>query len=196
MNLFPETNDSETFIAQVDSLANGFIQKYRPESLILIKVNSWFGSRWLGFSGNMLGVGIRRVGVAGVWQKNNLSVPPFVPSRIVSQRRFAAPNYLEIAEGSPLHRKVRSHDAMLRQIAATEPGAAVLWYSGTSKITGHGSAMAYIPASNTYLCWYVSWAHRHIWHVEEAIGISHQELSFLTDSAGLNPLTMPTHSAE
>jgi hypothetical protein len=185
MNILPETSDAETFIAQVDALANGLVQKYRPESLILIKVNSWFGSRWLGFSGKMLGVGFRRRGVAGVWQENHLSVPPFIPSRIVSQRRFAAPNYLEIEEGAPLHRKVRSHDAMLRQIAATEPGAAALWYSGNSKITGHGSAMAYIPASDSYLCWYASWARRDTWHIEETTGISHQELSFLTDSADL-----------
>ena len=187
MNILPETNDAETFIAQVDALANGLVQKYRPESLILIKVNSWFGSRWLGFSGKILGVGFRRVGVAGVWQENNLSVPPFVPSRIVSQRRFAAPNYLEIAAGSPLHRKVRSRDAMLRQIARIEVDAAVLWYSGNSKITEHGSAMAYIPASDSYFCWYASWARRDTWHIEETTGISHHELSSLTDSADLPP---------
>jgi hypothetical protein len=176
MNILPGTNDSEIFIVQVDALTNGILGKHTPESLILIKVNSWFGSRWLRFSGKTLGaLGVRR---------DNLSVPPFVPSRIVSQRRFAAPNYLEIAGGQPLHRKVRSGDAILRRIAAIEPGAAVLWYSGNSKITGHGSAMAYVPASDSYSCCYISWADGGAWHVEETIGISHQELSFLTDSAG------------
>jgi hypothetical protein len=176
MNILLENNDAEAFITQVDALTNGILGKHTPESLILIKVNSWFGSRWLRFSGKMLGA-------LGVWQ-DNLSVPPFVPSRIKSQQRFAAPNYLETAAGPPLHKKVSSSDAILRRIAAIEPGAAILWYSGNSKILGHGSAMAYIPTSDSYLSWYLSWAHRDTWYVEEAIGINHQELSFLTDSAG------------
>jgi hypothetical protein len=187
MNILPETNDAEAFIAQVNALANGLVQKVPPRSLILIKVNSWFGSRWLRFSGKTLGA-------LGVW-RDNLTVPPFVPSRIESQQRFVAPSYLETAAGPPLHKKVNSSEAILRRIEAIEPGAAALWYSGNSTITGHGSAMAYIPASDSYHCWYASWAHRDIWHVEEAIGITHQELSFLTDSAGLT-LTKPTHSAE
>jgi hypothetical protein len=174
MNILPEINDADAFIAQVDALANGILGKHTAESLILIKVNSWFGSRWLGFAGKTLGA-------LGVWP-DNLSVPPFVPSRIISQKRFTAPNCSEMASGAPLHRKVRSSDAILRKIAATELSAAVLWYSGNSKITGHGSAMAYIPASNSYSCWYVSWAKRDAWHVEETVGITRQGLTFLIGS--------------
>jgi hypothetical protein len=174
MNILPEKNDADSFIAQVDALANGILRAHTPESLILVKVNSWFGSRWLGFSGKILGT-------LGVWQ-DNLSVPPFVPSRIVSQQRFTAPNYSEIPSGAPLHKKVRSGEAILRKIAAAEPAAAVLWYSGNSKITGHGSVMAYIPASNSYSCWYVSWAKRNAWHVEETAGITHQGTTFLMGS--------------
>jgi hypothetical protein len=175
MNILPETNDAEAFIAQVDALANGIVGKHTPESLILVKVNSWFGSRWLHFSGKTLGT-------VGIWRENRLSVPPFVPSRILSQRRFAASNYLELPAGPPLHRKVSGGDAILRQIAAIEPNAAVLWYSGNSKITGHGCAMAYIPASGSYSCWYVSWAKRDAWHIEETVGITPQGLMFLMGS--------------
>jgi hypothetical protein len=179
MNIFPEPGDEDAFIAQVDALANGILGKHTPASLIVIKVNSWFGSRWLGFSGKTLGA-------LGVW-RDNLSVPPFVPSRIVSQQRFTAPNYSEIDSGSPLHRKTRSSDAILRKIAAIEPAAAVLWYSGNSKITGHGSAMAYIPESNSYSCWYVSSAKLHAWHLKEIVGITPQGLTFLMGSLE-NPL--------
>jgi hypothetical protein len=175
MNIFPEPSDEDAFIAQVDALANGILGKHAPESLIVIKVNSWFGSSWLGFSGKTLGA-------LGVWRENNLPVPPFVPSRILSQRRFATPNYMELPADPQLHRKMRSSDAILRRMAATEPSAALLWYSGNSKITGHGSAMAYIPASNSYSCWYVSSAKRHAWHLEETVGITRPGLTFLMGS--------------
>jgi hypothetical protein len=49
MNILLENNDAEAFITQVDALTNGILGKHTPESLILIKVNSWFGSRWLRF---------------------------------------------------------------------------------------------------------------------------------------------------
>jgi hypothetical protein len=183
MKILPEKDDADEFIAQVDLLANGILEKHTPECLILIKVNSWFGSRWLGFSGKILGIaGVHRRGVGGVWRRNHLSVPPFVPSRIVSQRRFAAPNYLEVAAGSPLHREVKSSAAILRQIAAIEPGAAVLWYSGNSKLTDHASTMGYIPASGSYTCWYVSWTKHDAWHFEETAEITRQELTSLMGS--------------
>jgi hypothetical protein len=61
MNILPEKNDADSFIAQVDALANGIFRAHTPDILILVKVNSWFGSRWLGFSGKILGT-------LGVWQ--------------------------------------------------------------------------------------------------------------------------------
>ena len=180
MKILPEKDDADEFIAQVDALANGIAEKHAPKCLIVIKVNSWFGSRWLGFSGKLLGMaGVHLRAARGVWRSDLLSVPPFVPSRIVSQRRFAAPNYLEVAAGSPLHRAVKSSAAILRQIAALEPGAAVLWYSGNSERADHASTMAYIPGSDSYTCWYVSWAKHQAWHFEETAEITRQELACL-----------------
>jgi hypothetical protein len=50
VNLAVEPTDAPYFIAQVDALAKVVIEKSAPQSLVVIKVKSWFGLRWLGFS--------------------------------------------------------------------------------------------------------------------------------------------------
>ncbi len=91
-----EIDDAPDFVRQVEQVANGVIRRHAPETLVLIKIDNYFGSKWLGFSGKALGL-------LGVWHNpdyhpaNNIRIPPFVPNRVVSQRRFAGPAYEEIA---------------------------------------------------------------------------------------------------
>lgn len=110
----------------------------------LTKINNWFGSNWLGFSGKALGA-------LGVWNKprnmpaDNIRIPPFVPARVVSQRRFAGPAYEEVSSSKPIHIRVPSSFALLRKAAIAEPRTALVWYSGNSKTTGRGAVMVYVP---------------------------------------------------
>jgi hypothetical protein len=173
MQIVPETEQA-TFHAKVHEVANGVVRKYAPQILILIEVDGWFGSKWLGFSGKMLGA-------LGVWSQP-LSVPPFVPSRIVSQRRFISPDYLEAAVGNPLHITVPSSVAIRRKLATVEPNAAVLWFSRESPDNGHGALMTYIPSGGSYFHWYASWQRHGDWKIEETINISRQELFSLMES--------------
>jgi hypothetical protein len=122
--------------------------KYAPQKLILIEVDSWFGSKWLGFSGKIMGR-------LGVWTEP-LSVPPFVPARIFSQRRLISPDYTETDAGDPVHITVSSSVGKSGKLTEIEPRAAVVWYSGDSLTSQRGVAMAYIPVGDTYLHWYVS----------------------------------------
>ena len=97
MKMTPEFDDAPDFIGHVEQVVNGVVRRHLPETLVLIKINNWFGSKWLGFSGKALGA-------LGVWNKprnepaDNIRIPPFVPSRVVSQRSFAAPTYEEVAK--------------------------------------------------------------------------------------------------
>ena len=118
---------------------NGIVRRHSPETLVLIKINNWFGSNWLGFSGR---------GALDVWNKprnepsDNVRIPPFVPSRVVSQRSLAAPNYEEVANGKPIHTQMPSNRALLRKAATAAPGTALVWYGGNSRTAGRGAVMA------------------------------------------------------
>jgi hypothetical protein len=175
MQIIPDPNDASDFVAIVNQITSGLLDRDAPSSLILIKVNNWFGFKWRNFSGKGLGV-------VPVW-KHNLTVPPFVPSRIVSQRRFAAPLYEEIDCGEPVHLRLPSREAMKRPIAEVAPGAAFVWFSGNSKITGRGSLMAYLPGKDSYSSWYAGFSHRERWAVEKTQGIKRGDLPGTPPSA-------------
>src|SRR5882762_8544429 len=116
MNIIAQSDDALEFVQQVEQVANGVILRHAPVALVLVKIDNWFGSNWLGFSG-------KAVGAIGIWNKpynrpaDDLRIPPFVPNRVVSQRKFSKPTYEEVDEGGPIHRKVGGGDALRRKIA-------------------------------------------------------------------------------
>ena len=161
MQIIPEQDDAHDFVALVEQSVNGILRQNAPPSLVLIKVDNWFGPKWLGFSGKMLGA-------FAVWQPK-LTIPPFVPNRIVWERRFAAPVYSETAMPAPIHLCVSSKVARTRSVSEIAPGAALVWFSGDSKDSGRGSVMAYVPAGESYWSWYVGYAKRESWRVAKTL---------------------------
>ena len=173
-------DDAPDFIRHVGQVVNGVVRRHLPETLVLIKINNWFGSTWLGFSG-------KAFGAIGVWHNpsyhpaNIVRVPPFVPNRVVSQRRFSAPTYEEIDCGKPIHRRMPSRLALNRTVATAAPKSALIWYSGESKVTGRGAVMAYVPASDSYWPWYVALETGDPWRVTETWDIKREDLSKLME---------------
>src|SRR6266700_3372720 len=172
MRIQAEIDDAPEFIAKVEAVANGILRHHAPAQLILIKIDNWFSVRWLRFSGKTLGA----VGVS----MKTLSVPPFVPSRVVWQRRFSAPEYRGIDGGKPIHIVVESTQAILRRVSDVAGGAALLWYSGGSDTTERGAIMAYVPVGDTYFPWYTGWGKREEWELVQPKNINAQELANLT----------------
>lgn len=180
MKITSEIDDAPDFIRHVERLVNGVLRSQCPEMVALIKINNWFGSKWLGFSGKTLGA-------VGVWDKpasrfaNDIRIPPFVPSRVVSQRRFAGPAYEEVHGGKPIHIRVPSSVALLRKAATAEPRTALVWYSGNSRITGCGAVMVYVPISNSYWAWYTALEAGESWHITKTCDIKREDLSKLVE---------------
>jgi len=178
MKITPEIDDAPDFVRQVEQVANGVIHLHAPETLVLIKIDSYFGSKWLGFSGKALGA-------LGVWHNpsyhpaNNVRIPPFVPNRVVSQRMFSAPAYEEIDGGKPIHKRIPSGIALNRTVATAAPNSALVWYSGESKATGRGAVMAYVPVGDSYWPWYAALETGEPWRITETWDIKRE------DSAGL-----------
>src|SRR5260221_4421636 len=107
MRISPDIDDAPDFVNQVEHAANGVVRLHAPETLVLIKIDNFFGSKWLGFSGKALGA-------LAFWHNPSyhpasiVRIPPFVPNRVVSQRRFSAPTYGEIDCGKPIHTRMPS----------------------------------------------------------------------------------------
>jgi hypothetical protein len=51
MQIIPEQDDAHDFVALVEQSVNDILRQNAPSSLVLIKVDNWFGPKWLGFSG-------------------------------------------------------------------------------------------------------------------------------------------------
>jgi len=173
MQISPMDDDAADFITAVEQVVAGCLREYSPASLVLIKIDNWFGPRWLGFSGKIMGaVGVR-------WRQ--LTIPPFVPHRVISQRRFERLSCEEVETGEPLHVRQTSAEAMERNVSELVPDTALVWYSGNSGSAGRGSVMVYPPrvypsGADTKKIWYAEWQLNKVWHLSLAKGIKPAEL--------------------
>ena len=184
MTIEAERDDAPEFASLVERIVRNLTVRQRPDSFVVIKIDNWFGSNWLGFSGKALGaVGVHHL-------PESLRIPPFVPNRVVSQRRFFAPHYDETDSGKPIHANVESTVALLRKAATVAPNAALAWYSGNSSANGRGAVMAYLPVSGSYWPWYAGWQKQELWRLTETWNIKREELLQIIEQEKA-PLTAP-----
>jgi hypothetical protein len=136
-----QQGDSAEFIGKARALAIGVAQDYEPARLYIIRIDNWFGPKWMHFAGKFTAGKGAAIGV----HKTRLHVPPFVPSRVVGQRVFVGPDYEETVAAAPLHIECPSKLALRRRIADIDKDAAFLWFSGESEVQKRGSVMVYRP---------------------------------------------------
>lgn len=162
-----EPTDDPQYLEWVDAVITGVDQTLETDLFFVVKIDNWFGKRWLGFSGKALGA-------LGVFKKK-LTLPPFIPARVVSQHRFWQ-------AGTDPGRKKRLHVWQLsaqnlqRYTEIVLKDASAYWYSGRSASNDRASFMAYVSTPNGHWPWYVSLRRKETWQVVECIGIGIQEL--------------------
>ena len=180
MQIQSQFDDEPEFIRQVELAISGALRRHPPLFVVLVKIDNWFGSRWLGFKGKALGA----LGVTtrpSHFTNENLTIPPFVPERVISQRRFVAPQFDEIEAGRPLHLQVHSGEALQRKAAMQEPKKALAWYSGNTKENGRGSLMVYLPVDDGYWAWFVELEREEHWRITEARSIKPEDFERLIE---------------
>jgi len=117
------------------------------------------------------------------WRKQKLTLPPFVPSRVVSQHRFLS----EGARPGPqqrLHVWQPSAENLHRYADIVVHEASVFWYSGGTKENNRASFMAYVLTPEGHWPWYIGLRKKETWEVVEALGISRGELDLIHESEG------------
>jgi hypothetical protein len=185
-----QEGDSAKFIEKVRAIAIGVARDYEPARLYLIRIDNWFGPRWMHFAGKFT---VGKGAAIGV-HKTPLHVPPFVPHRVVTQRVLVGPDYEETATMPPLHIECPSKQALHRLIADIDKDAAFLWFSGESEAQKRGSVMVYLPDAfdataprRTGLrdceAFYVGFSQREMgWEPAMLRGVSRGEVTHLEES--------------
>ncbi|MGA3080982.1 MAG: hypothetical protein ABSD44_06330 [Terracidiphilus sp.] len=136
-----QPGDSAEFIEKARAIAIGVAQDNEPARLYVIRIDNWFGPRWMGFAGTFTAGKHASIGV----HKARLHVPPFVPHRVVGQRVFVGPDYEETVAAAPLHIECPSKIALNRRITDIDKDAAFIWFSGESEAQKRGAVMVYRP---------------------------------------------------
>lgn len=177
-----DENDDIGFVHQVRPIVAGVLRTVEAAEVYVVKIDNWFGDRWLGFSHKLLGA-------AGVSYRETLRVPPFVPARVASQRFFrrgADGGYVEEDSQLSLHVDQTSEGNAQRQMAAVCPRAAVFWWSGSTRANQRGSLMAYFPTvvrdreaipAGGHGGWYADFKKVREWSVGKTRRTTAQELS-------------------
>ena len=163
----PESSDDPAFVAWVETTIKAVAGQFATDQTYVVKIDHWFGKRWLGFSGKFLGaVGMR---------KSRLTLPPFVPSRVVSQRRFVSTG-VRSRPRRRLHVWQRSGENLQRYTEIVVHDSTIFWYSGGTAERDRASFMAYVLTNEGHWPWYVGLRRTDSWRVVEAHGISPIEL--------------------
>lgn len=162
-----DPTDDLKFVQWVETVITGVDEALKTDLFFVVKIDNWFGKRWLGFSGKTLG--------ALGFRKDKLTLPPFIPTRVVSQHRFWQAG-TDPGRRKRLHVWQRSGENLQRYTDIVLKDASAFWYSGCSAPNGRASFMAYVSTPNGHWPWYVSLRRKQTWQVVECIGIGKQEL--------------------
>jgi hypothetical protein len=138
-----QQGDSAEFIGKARAIAIGVAQEYEPARLYVIRIDNWFGPKWMHFAGKFTA---GKHFYAGT-HKARLHVPPFVPHRVVAERVFAGPYFEETVAAAPLHIEIPSKIALQRRISDIDKDAAFVWFSGESEAQKRGAVMVYLPVA-------------------------------------------------
>jgi hypothetical protein len=180
-----QQGDSPDFIEEARALAVGVALNYEPARLYVVRIDNWFGPRWLHFAG-------KAVGAFGV-HSAELHMPPFVPDRVLAERKFLGPKFEETALNSPLHLKIPGSRALSRRLADLDKDAAFVWFSGQSEGQGRGAVMVYLPdvsssdltenqSSSRTEAFYVGFCRKDVgWDASMLVGLSRREVAHLKE---------------
>jgi hypothetical protein len=168
IHLSHDSSDEPSFVELVERAMNETAAVTESELLHIVKIDSWFGERWYRFSGKILGA-------AGCWS-GKLTVPPFHPHRVVSERLFRTGDSDELLPiDTPLHAARTSQSNLKNFVERLGRSIAIVWYSGNTQNTGQGSIMAYTSGIDGVTAWHVGLEQADGWQVAKLVGIDRRE---------------------
>ena len=175
---------------QIEWIIAGCLDEYRPAEVYATRIRDWFDSKWCYFSGKTLGV-------IGVWQWADLTLPPFVPKRVLSQYHYKCVSpklgLYDQTDPPPLHIHQGSAENLNRFIRRTTNDGTLFWFSSGSAASGRGSLMVYHVTPDLKFGWHVTFMKKADWQIEKVRFISKPIIESLRKSGQeqLSQLTAP-----
>ncbi|MBV9469277.1 MAG: hypothetical protein JOZ57_08520 [Abitibacteriaceae bacterium] len=166
-------NDGTHYIEAVQNIINGAATAYQPGGVYVVKIKGWFDHKWLGFSG-------KRLGAVGVW-KHPLTLPPFHPHRVQSQKCYAwrpsTQDYERFDWAARLHIYQESSQNLRREIRRRKPSVLYVWYCSDTARTQRGSLMVYAHTKRDQAAWFISFYSNNQWRSRQAEEISVERIA-------------------
>lgn len=179
IRIAPGPLDAPEYLEVVDQVIAKFVEPAAPSAIRVVGIDEWFDSKWLGFSGKLLGA----LGVAN----HELTVPPFHPRRVLSEatyRRAADGRYILAHDAPPLHVRIPSERNTFRRLTDVAPDTTCLWYTGNSARSKRAALMVYATGPEGYWAWYAALEHAtSSWRVTRRRGITPAEWQRLFDQS-------------
>jgi len=152
IEIFTDDTDDLGYLKIVERILVGCAQEYEPAGIYITRIKGWFDHKWLGFSGKVYGQ-------LAVWKKP-LTLPPFNPTRVLSQRYFHwRPDDEEYARATGWARLAReqpSSENLKRYVGRVGRSVVLVWFCSDTLTTGRGSLMVYVRTPRKRTAWFVS----------------------------------------
>lgn len=171
-------NDDAVFLALARRLIAGAATAHGFNNLIVVHIDGWFGDRWLGFCGKLLGTaGVRSRRLSG-----ELTPPPFHPHRVQSTRayRLTHSGRFEHFLDWPLHGFRPSQANLNRTLMKRHLYA---WYSGDTTKSDRGVVMVYLVQESWNAAWYVAFDKTPHWHLARTVSIAPRRVRDIMEHA-------------
>jgi hypothetical protein len=177
---FPEPDDDPAFLNCVDRLIAGLIERHSPDDFYLVRIANWFDHKWLRFSGIGRVPYDRKTSVHTVldeFSQDQLTFPPFTPSRVITQNYFSRSSEGVFHEQAPqrlVHRTQRGRSSrnLHRRVADFSQTAVFLWFSSNSAANRQGSVMSYASIAGQLNSWYAAFRFDRLWKLGRVHGVS------------------------
>lgn len=159
------------------ALANGL------GDVVAVHIDHWFGERWLGFCGKLLGA----AGVRSRRLDGELTPPPFHPHRVLSARayRLTESQIFEYWDDvQSLHGDRPSQANINRTFRRNRLYA---WYSGDTTATDKGVVMVYAVKTAENAAWYTAFHKTPTWHLGQTVAVSPREVHEFMERAASEP---------
>jgi hypothetical protein len=198
IGLSVKEDDDRQFISLAQKLIHGVVQTRMPKDYCVVRVDNWFGDRWLNFTGKILGqLGVRKLG--------RITFPPFVPSRLGSYTLFTwnqeKDEYVSVENFRVVHKWQRSAENFQNFVDRKYPDSAFFWFSGNTKVNSRGSVMGYVAGSypdqgitrtaeqrgrrarteQPFWTWYLEFKKEAGWKHSKAINITPEQVQFYVE---------------
>jgi hypothetical protein len=174
-----QTGDDPGFIAVAEAIIRDVVATTQPGEVWRIQIDNWFGDRWLGFFGKLLGIaGVRRKGRLDRIEPHDgwfNTMPPFHPNRVRSETyyrrmvngRLECPNV-----GWRVHHRQHSPGCFGMRVPKRALRSVFVWYSGNTLANGRGSLMVHTYEPQVGRGWYLGFVRTPPWAICRHVGIS------------------------